>query len=186
VARKSTDNSRATTTMAYFNVGDNVMRTSTIILLFTILALGSRPVTATDCAGRTACCDQCCDRCGRHVPCVEKTCQVVCEIKLETRTCWCVECQEICPLMPGCQRGCSECPPPPRCGHPKCVKKLIRKEYQVEVPVYKCVVRRLCSECLRSESTEIPSAPSNPPATPAAPAMPPAPSVPTTPSRVQR
>ena len=115
------------------------MRTSAIILLATILALGSRPTTATDGAGGTICCDQC----GRHVPCVEKTCQVVCEIKKETRTCWCVECQEICPLMPGCHRCCHECPPP-RCGHPRCAKKLVGKEYQVEVPVYKCVVRHLC------------------------------------------
>jgi hypothetical protein len=181
VARIPTDNSRATTAMAYFNVGDNVMRTFVIALLFTILAWGSRPATATDCTGGTACCDQC----GRHVPCVEKTCQVVCEIKLETKTCWCVECQEICPLMPGCRHGCCECPPPPRCGHPKCVKKLVKKEYQVEVPVYKCVVRHLCSECLRGEPAAIPSGAPQPPAAPAVPAMPPAPPSPTPPSRVQ-
>ena len=128
VTRKSTDNSCATTT-AYFNVGDNVMRTSAMILLLTVLVLGSRPATATDCAGGTTCC---CDQCGRQVPCVEKTCQVVCEMKKETKTCWCVECQEICPLMPGCHHGCCDCPPPPRCGHPKCVKKAVKKEYQVE------------------------------------------------------
>jgi hypothetical protein len=153
------------------------MRTSASILLLTVLALGSRSVAATDCAGRTTCCDQC----GCRAVCVQKTCQVVCEIKKETKTCWCVECQEICPLMPGCHHGCCECPPTPRCGHPKCVKKLVKKEYQVEVPVYKCVVRRLCSDCCKSGSTDAPSTAPNPPLAPAAAAIPPAPSVPTPP-----
>ncbi len=30
------------------------------------------------------------------------------------------------------------------------MKKLVKKEYQVEVPVYKCVVRHLCCECLQA------------------------------------
>lgn len=161
------------------------MRTFAMLLLPAILVLGGRPATATDCAGGMSRCDQCCDQCGRHVACIEKTCQVVCEVKKEIRTCWCVECREICPLMPGCHHSCCECPPP-RCGHPKCVKKLVKKEYEVEVPVYKCVVRHLCPDCYRNESTESPRTAPNPPPAPTAPATPPAPPIPTPPSRVQR
>jgi hypothetical protein len=142
------------------------------VSLLTLLGLWSRPATAADAGGAPCCdqqCDQQCDQCGRHVACLQKTCQVVCGVKKETKTCWCVECQEICPLMPGCHHHCDECPPLPRCGTPKCVKKLVKKEYQVEVPQYKCVVRNLCCECLEHESTDIPSTAPNPP-------MPPAPS----------
>jgi hypothetical protein len=71
-------------------------------------------------------------------------------MKKEKKTCWCVECQEICPLMPGCRDCCDKCPPP-RCGRPKTVKKLVKKEYEVEVPVYKCVVRHLCQASSDSE-----------------------------------
>ena len=75
---------------------------------------------------------------------------MVCEIKKETKTCWCVEEQEICTLLPGCHHDCDDCcQPPPRCGKPKCVKKLVKKEYQVETPVYKCVVRYVCPACLQ-------------------------------------
>ena len=150
------------------------MRTFTMILL---LAMPASRKPAGNCDGLRGGTTTCCDRCGRHAACVEKTCQVVCEMKKETKTCWCVECQEICPLMPGCHHGCCECPPPPRCGHPKCVKKLVKKEYQVEVPVYKCVVRHLCPDCCNGGPTNSPERrPSS--AQRPAPAIPPAPSVP--------
>ena len=129
------------------------MRTSAMILL---LAMPAARKPAGNCDGLRQGETTCCDRCGRHAACVEKACQVVCEMKKETKTCWCVECQEICPLMPGCRHGCCECPPPPRCGHPKCVKKLVKKEYQVEVPVYKCVVLHLCPDCCNGGSTDSP------------------------------
>jgi len=117
----------------------------------------------------------CCDQCGCHCACLQKTCQVVCEMKTETKTCWCVECTEICPLMPGCRDCCDECPPP-RCGHPKSVQKLVKKEYQVEKPVYKCVVCNLCPDCANSASGgTAPTAAPNPPPTSAAPPPPPAP-----------
>jgi hypothetical protein len=150
------------------------MRISAMFLLSAVLTLGSQAAAATDCAAEGSLCD----RCGCHAACVEKCCQVVCEVKKETKTCWRVECQEICPLMPGCHDGCSDCPPLPRCGRPKCVKKLVKKEYQVEVPVYKCVVRHLCPDCCKSGPTESPTTAPNPPSTPATPPMPPAPSVP--------
>jgi hypothetical protein len=114
-------------------------------LLFTIiLALGCTCQAASaDNAGKP----NCCAHCARQVACMQKTCQVVCDVKKETKTYWTVECQEICPLLPGHHDCQSCCPPPPRCGEPKCVKKLVKKEYQVEVPIYKCVVKYLCMDC---------------------------------------
>jgi hypothetical protein len=147
------------------------------VLLLAILGLGSGPVIVAAEGGGDPC-DQRCDQCGRRVACLQKTCQVVCGVKKETKTCWCVEYQEICPLMPGCHNHCDECPPAPRCGNPKCVKKLVKKEYQVEVPAYKCIVRNLCCECLEGGSTAAPSvAPSRP--APSAQPLPPAPTPPT-------
>ena len=57
------------------------MRTFAMILLLAILVLGSRPATATDCAGGMTRCDQC----GCQAVCVQKTCQVVCEMKKRRR-----------------------------------------------------------------------------------------------------
>lgn len=116
-----------------------------VAVLSVFLGLTGRAAIAADCSGEGTCCD----RCGCHAACVQKVCQVVCEMKKETKTCWNVECQEVCPLMPGCRCGSCDCkcPPPPRCGNPKCVKKLVKKEYQVEKPVYRCVVKNLCADC---------------------------------------
>jgi hypothetical protein len=162
------------------------MRTFTMIVLLTVLVLGSQPAIAADCSAGTT---TCCDRCGRHAACVEKACQVVCEMKKETKTCWQVECVEMCPLMPGCRQGCSGCcndcksTPSPRCGHPKCVKKLVKKEYQVEVPSYKCVVCHLCPDCCNDGSTGSPTAAPNTKSKPTSPALPPQPSAPLPPSK---
>ncbi len=118
------------------------MRIGTLsVLLVAALGLLHPPVMAADDCGAARCA-----RCGCHDPCLQKVCQLVCEIKKETKTYWCVECQEMCPLLPGCHHGC-ECPPLPHCGHPKTIKKLVKKEYQVDVPVYKCIVRYLCPSC---------------------------------------
>lgn len=144
------------------------MRKSAIILLLGILALGSRAATA-GCHDKATCCD----RCGRQGPCVETVCQVQCGTKKETKTCWCVECQDFCPLMPGCHDKCSDCPPTPQCGHPRTIKKLVKKEYQVDVPVYKCVVQHLCTDCCNGGTSNV-IAPSPTPA-PAAPVKPTAP-----------
>jgi len=156
------------------------MRLSAIFLLvLTVPAFSDRSAVYAECAGKTGCCELC----GRQGVCYEKCCQVVCEMKKETKTCWCVECQEICTLLPGCHHDCDQCPPPPRCGRTKCVKKLVKKEYQVETPVYKCVVRHLCADCLNSGATIAPATPapqsSSPAPTPAgAPAVPPPPETP--------
>ena len=156
-----------------------------LLLMAALLGLASLPAGATD-DGCGASGSACCDRCGCPSDCLQKVCQVVCEIKKETKTCWCVECQEFCLLMPGHRDCCDQCQPPPRCGRTKCVKKLVKKEYQVDVPVYKCVVRYLCPACCKSGSTDFPRTAPNPPPAPAAPATPPAPPIPRDPSRVQR
>jgi hypothetical protein len=130
------------------------MRISIVLLSFTVLGLAIRPAAAKDEPGGP----NCCARCGRHVACVQKTCQLVSDVKKETKTCFCVTCEEFCPLLPGHRDRCDCCRPEPRCGHPKCVKKLVKKEYQVEVPIYKCVVVYLCPACANGESLAAPPA----------------------------
>lgn len=135
--------------------------------LIAVLMPASRPAGAAD----DACGQTCCDRCGCRATCLLKTCPV-CEVKKETRTCWCIESKDICPLLPGLPHCGKECPPP-HCGNPKCVKRLVKKEYQVEVPVYKCVVQRLCCQCAGgSPVSTLPCAAPNPPAPPASPPPP--------------
>jgi hypothetical protein len=146
------------------------MRTSAFLFILTVLGVGIASAAVKDEAGET----NCCAGCGRHTACVAKTCQVVCDVKKEKKTTWSVQCEEICPLMPG-HRECGECAPPPRCGHSKCVKKLVKKEYEVEVPIYKCVVLRLCPECACGE---LPAAPTAIPAAPAVPQTAPPPPAP--------
>ena len=130
--------------------------------------------------------------------CNTKTCKVVCEMVKVKKTVWVVECEEFCPLLPGCGpkkacrgdcgQGCEEglacgtccgndpCAAlnkrnivPPKCGKTRCRKKLVRKEVTCEVPVYKCVPTNCCPECAVGEAE---------PATTAAPAVLPAPSPP--------
>ena len=90
------------------------MRSAALLLMFAAAGLASQPAAAKDDAGGP----NCCSRCGCHVQCVQKMCQVVCEVKKETKTYFCVTCEEFCPLLPGhhCDR-CDGCPPDPRCGH---------------------------------------------------------------------
>jgi hypothetical protein len=144
-------------------------------LLFTVLlaiGLASPLARANDFAGHS----KCCAHCKRQVACVQKSCQVVCETKKETKYYWSVECKEICPLLPG-HRDCDSCcPPPPRCGEPRCVKKLVKNEYQVDVPVYKCVVKYLCGECCNNAAT--PSQPQSQPTAPVPTVAPPSKGVP--------
>ena len=152
------------------------MRIRALLSGVVVLGLAIAPrIVAADPGG-----PDCCARCGCHAACVQKTCQLVCGVKKETKSYWCVECSEFCTLMPG-RRDCCECgQPEPRCGHSKCVKKLVKKEYQVEVPVYKCVVAYVCPTCAKgpsSGSVTVPAAPT-PPSIPLPPKpLPPAPKV---------
>jgi len=116
-----------------------------------------------------------CGDCGCDSSC-EKTCRVVCEMKKVKTYVWVVECEEFCPLLPGCgstcQSGCG-CEPdccgveecggrcgkdpceslqarryvPPKCAKTRCRKKLVKKEITCEVPVYKCIPAYACSGC---------------------------------------
>jgi hypothetical protein len=103
-----------------------------------------------------------CGRCRCHAPCQPVTCQIVCDTKKEKKTRWRVECSLACPLLPGCclsrngeESGDAEkeaekancAGPPPRCGRPRTVRKLVKEEYEVSIPVYRCEVRYLCDKC---------------------------------------
>jgi hypothetical protein len=140
-----------------------------------------------------------CGHCGHRAECQRKVCQLVCGTEKVVKHTWAVECEEFCPLLPGhgprtgdccqqCGDGCGggccghcgdgcKAPPPPRCGHSKCVKRLVKKEQVVEAPKYKCVVKYLCDGCSAAEAApppvpvKSPTAPAPPvPARPAAPA----------------
>ena len=43
------------------------------------------------------------------------------------------------------------------------MQTLVKKEYQVEVPVYKCVVQYLCPECAQNGAAGIPTTAPPPP-----------------------
>lgn len=67
--------------------------------------------TASDGCSQPGCCDEvqeCCGRCGGKT-----VCQIVCEMKKVKKTVWTYECEEFCPLLPGCgplgHLGCNEC-----------------------------------------------------------------------------
>lgn len=119
-------------------------------LLFVAAAVGLAVFAPS--APAESCGPNCCARCGCHAACVEKVCQVVCSMKKEKKSYWCVECSEFCTLLPGCRDRCECGQPDPRCGRAKCVQKLVKKEYDVEVPVYKCVVLTLCPACANGQA----------------------------------
>lgn len=58
------------------------------------------------------------------------------------------------------------CPVPPQAGRVRSVKKLVKKEYEVEVPVYRSVVQYVCAECLAAQACGVCAAPEGEPATP--------------------
>ncbi len=172
------------------------MRTLGVFLILAALCPGSQVAVAGDGCGGDP---NCCARCGRHAACQPKVCQLQCGVKKEKKHYWCVECEEFCTLLPGPREkcGCGRCDEScsgdccdhcgkkyrtPKCGRPKCVQKLVKKEYDVEVPEYKCVVAYLCCNCCddRSEPAAAPQvAPAAPP--PAPMPSPPAPKAPAAP-----
>jgi hypothetical protein len=106
--------------------------------------------------------------------CGKSDCQVVCEMKTVKKSCWVVECEQFCPTLPNCPKwsfcglsfcgskkargscdktaacgdcgkGCNARPMvPPKCAKSRTIKKLVKKEYTCEVPVYKCTA---CAGC---------------------------------------
>lgn len=163
------------------------MRMFGMILTFTALSCLLPAVVAEEgprcvdpaCGGQGGCNDPSdtgsptrCAHCGREVPCRPTVCDVVAETTKVKKHYWTVECQGICPLLPGCgslrggnsceqcEEACencrgvkggpncnTKCQVPPKPGHPRNVKKLVKKEYECEVPVYKGVVKYLCEDC---------------------------------------
>lgn len=94
-------------------------------------------------------------------------CQVECGTKTVTKHRWVVKTERFCPLLPGkiccdgcgsqcgvvcdgCDDGCGDCAPAvktPRCGKCRCRKILVKEEYTVEVPSFKCVPQDVCDTC---------------------------------------
>jgi hypothetical protein len=188
------------------------MRKYAIVISLAAMAFLARAAVAGDgCGAGPENCGtlNCCAKCGCRAACQPKVCQVVCEIKKETKYCWCVECKDFCPLLPtllrrdgcdeaaadgkscgeGCKDGCKECggegcghcPNPPHCGRSREIKTLVKREYQVDVPVYKCVTQYLCSacaSCAASQAEKAAPAPTMAPPKPANPAPAPMPAAP--------
>lgn len=154
-----------------------------------------RPAVAEEAAVDLGCAASCqattvlgglhhCARCGCKEKCRRYVCHIVCDTKKVTKTCWDVQCEPFCPLLPGCgaflpQRccpggpcasnggtpdcggqqcgSCTSCQRsevPPRCGNARTRKRLVKKEITVEVPVYRCEVKYLCDACSVEESAE--------------------------------
>ena len=131
-----------------------------------VCLLLAQTATAGDCGKAPDCCAQC----GDKAPCQPKTCRVVCGVKKVKKYCWQVKCEEFCLPMPGCRKSASGCgavdecdpgcgpakaPTPPKCGKVRCRKKLVKKEYTVEVPIYKCVVKNVCGECCEPSGDDV-------------------------------
>ncbi len=170
------------------------MRTLGLVLILAGLALPVRAAWAEDDCGAP----QRCAGCGRHVACQQKVCRLVCGMEKVKKSYWSVQCDEFCPLMPGCGAHspcCALCGPncrgaccqkcgdccktlaSPRCGRPKCVKRLVKKEYEVDTPKYKCVVKYLCSDCCQAEPIHAQAKPAT--SIPAPPRVPQTPKIPT-------
>lgn len=117
-----------------------------------------------------------CGHCGARVRCQRKTVQVVCDVKKIKQICWAVECESFRPSIPvgyGKKPNCDPCGTTscgttscgscgghgfadrrvpgltPACGSGKCrvKKKLMMREIEIEVPIYRAEVRYLCPTC---------------------------------------
>ncbi len=69
----------------------------TLILTTTFSLLFAGTLVAGDCGPGGGCEPQCCNQCGGAA-----SCQIVCEMEKVKKTVWTVECEEFCPLLPGC------------------------------------------------------------------------------------
>ena len=128
------------------------MRLSGILLAVAVCLLVVQPAAARDCGT-----PNCCAKCGVVSACQPQPCKVVCDVKKVKKHRWVVEQEEFCVPEPcrarrSCNQGCGEtCAPSclvqPKPGAVRCRKKLVKEEYTVEVPIYKCVVEYSCSDC---------------------------------------
>ncbi len=163
------------------------MRTLTMALAAAACLALALPAEAQQACGPAdpGCCTsagKCC-HCGSCAPC-KKVCRIVCEMKKVEITCWDVECEDFCPLLPRlgrdpcspsassdctpepsccgscgpCTSGCPErCIKPPKCGLMRTKKKLVKRTVTREVPVYKCVVECVCCDCRGGEKGGVPT-----------------------------
>lgn len=169
----------------------------TVLVMSTGWSLESSPTEVHGSPGR-------CAICGKPGPCQQKICQIQCGIEKVKKSCWCVESENMCTMLPrrpcadnncggdscqvmeqetACQCGtCNSCNSsqskgllsrwlenlaekplpivPPQPGRTRAVKKLVKKEYVVERPVYKPVVQYVCAECLGIQSCGVCAVPS--------------------------
>lgn len=148
------------------------MRIIGISLTLAACLLLVRPVVAGDGCGAA----NRCAHCGCGAACQQVSCQIVAGVAKVKKHSWIVKEEPVCPLKPGCipclhdtfgglfagheaactacgEAGCggtcekAKCLVPPQCGKVRTKKVLVKKEYEVEVPVYKCVAKFLCGEC---------------------------------------
>ena len=155
-----------------------------VVFLFCAHAAGQ------DCSRPEACYgspDRCC-RCGTCCPCFRYS-VIVRETKTVTKHRWACPWKDIGvprptfeKLLPGgytstdgcwgagcaggdCQAvGCSgeNCEPMPRCGKIYPARRLMKQEYTVEVPVYKCIVLYRCADCREADAGDREEGPAEP------------------------
>jgi len=167
------------------------MRIVAITISLAALVLLGQPAAAAECGDPAGCGGpNRCARCGARDPCQQKVCKLVCDVKTEKKSCFCVVCEDFCPLLPTCgERTCytacgekptcaqcgsaekCDCEPgpclrPPKCGHMHTKKILVKKDYEVKVPVYKCVVVYLCPSCCNAQGAAQTPADKTPPPAP--------------------
>ena len=151
-------------------------------LILSLMAVGLLAANAAEGAGGCGTAD-CRNPSHSCRSCNAKTCQIVCEMVKVKKCVWVVECEQFCPMLPGCgpktcQTGCGqgcgggmECGSccgkdpcealhkrrivPPKQGHARVRKKLVKKTITCEVPVYKCVVSDCCAGCSMGEAAPV-------------------------------
>lgn len=119
---------------------------------------------------------RCCGECGGACEDGKECC--------ETYSRGCADCSSACDP---CAVEREKCFIPPKCGHTRCKKTLVKKEVVCKVPAYKCVVVYCCPSCAASGAKEAPTtgtstapgtAPAPPASSPFKPEPPPPPAVP--------
>lgn len=150
------------------------MRTIGVFLTATVCLLLAQPVVAGDGCGAPNSCAQCgCGSPCRQVTCqvvagvakVKKYGWCVVEEPIAPLLPGGIPClhDALGGLLGGlgCEAGCgacgaagcggtcekAKCMVPPQCGKPRVREILVKKEYEIEVPVYKGMAKFLCSEC---------------------------------------
>ncbi len=152
------------------------MRLMFSVLTLAACLLMAYPAAGQSCRGGSNGCGvgsvDSCGHCGVRAHCQKKTVRVVCDLKKVKQICWAVECETFRPPIPvgyGKKSNCEPCRDlRGGCGDASCgsrgvrthglavacapgrrrvKKKLMMREIEVEIPVYKAEVRYLCPTC---------------------------------------